>query len=272
MRRALPLLTLVLTVTASHAGQTVNVTTCGQVVQRGVRGVLVGDLACGVQWGTCQSCATCSDEVQPQVYCSSPADCPDPGVNVCAGSRFYPGSVGVYVVPGGRLYLNGFTISGAQFGVLGNRPDGTGGSASVRVYGPGTIEATGQAFTGYSGRLQDVRLRASIYGIVATKARVKDVDTSGNTIGVSTYESLRALRLTSDDNRYIGLLSYGGARVSASHLTGNALVDVTTEDPPRVVATVCEHSATLVETGQLGLYDPSGPPWGVCSLDEAPPG
>jgi hypothetical protein len=78
---------------------------------------------------------------------------------------------------------------------------------------------------------------------------------------------MRATRLTSDGNRLVGVLSYLKARISFSHVTGNTVVDITTEAPPRVTRTVCDHSAALEETGQPGIYAPTGPPWGVCSGD-----
>jgi hypothetical protein len=135
------------------------------------------------------------------------------------------------------------------------------------VNGPGTIFATREGVRFGSGRLRGFTLRDNLLGVTASKARLKDMDTSGNTIGVSVFESLRAVRLTSDDNRYLGLLSYLGARLTDSHLLGNTTADIVTEDAPRLVDTICEHSATLIETPQPGIYEPSGPPWGVCSSD-----
>ena len=70
-----------------------------------------------------------------------------------------------------------------------------------------------------------------------------------------------------DDNHYAGILSYAGARVSFSHATGNAVIDLTTELPPRVTSTTCDHSAALEETGAPGIYAPTGPPWAVCAGD-----
>ena len=249
-----------------HARLMVPVTTCGQIIERGQVGVLMTDLACGHQWGACFACNDC-DAIAPAIPCSGPADCPDPTVNTCDGGVVLS-SVGVYVLPGARLELNGHSISGAQNGIYGGRPDGTGtGNASISVTGPGTVFATREAVRFIRGKLRSIALRENVYGVTASKVRLTDVDTSGNVIGVSAFDSVRALRLTSDDNRYLGLLSYARARVSQSHLTGNPGQDITTEDPPRVSRTVCEHSAALVETGQPGIYDPSGPPWGVCSGD-----
>jgi hypothetical protein len=266
MSRSLAAAAMVLVVPAlTHARLMVSVTTCGQVIERGQVGVLMTDLACGHQWGTCRACASCA-EIVPAIPCSGPADCPDPAVNKCDGIEAVP-SVGVYVVPGARLELNGHSISGAQAGILGGRPDGTDGNASISVTGPGTVFATREAVRFYHGKLRSIALHDNLYGVAASKARLTDVDASGNTIGVSVFDSVRARGLTCDDNRSIGLLSYARARVSQSHLTGNAEQDITTEDPPRVSRTVCEHSAALEETGQPGIYSPSGPPWGVCSGD-----
>jgi hypothetical protein len=250
----------------AHARVQVPITTCGQVVERGQVGILMADLACGHQWGTCRACvqAGCAGLGVP---CSGPPDCPDPAVNVCDGSEAVP-SVGVYVVPGARLYLNGHSIGGVQFGIYGARPDNTGTSARVRIVGPGTVASTREATRGSNLSLSDgVTLTDSLYGVVASKARLKDVDTSGNTIGVSVFQALRATRVTADGNRYAGFVSYAGARLSSCHATGNAVIDVTTELRPRVAATTCDHSAALEETGQPGIYEPTGPPWGVCAGD-----
>lgn len=136
----------------------------------------------------------------------------------------------------------------------------------ARVLGPGTITATRQAITGVQ-KVAGVAMHANVYGIVCDTVRLKDVDASRNVIGVSTFDKAIAVRLTADDNRYVGLLSYGTARVSSSHLTGNVHADITTEEPPRVVKTTCEHSPSLAETWTAGIYSPTGPPWSVCSLD-----
>lgn len=255
----------------AHAVVEVEVTTCGQIVYRGQAGKLTADLDCGVQWGTCQACATAGPEwcpqIQPVVPCSGHSDCPDPNVNACDGGA-YPTSVGVYLEPGARLYLNGHSISRAQIGISGRRPDGTSGPQRIRVYGPGTVSKSREAVYVSNGWFSDgATFTDSIYGIVGGKIRIKDVNTSDNVIGVSTFDSLRATGLTSDDNRYVGIVSYMGARVSSSHVTGNDVVDITTELRPRANGTVCDHSAALEETSQPGIYDPVGPPWGICSGD-----
>ena len=199
--------------------------------------------------------------------CSGPADCPDPIVNQCGGGGGGTPSVGVFLVPGGRLELNGHTISGAQIGIYGGRPDFTSSRGTIKVSGPGTITATREAVRFYAARITGVTLHDNVWGITGSKVRLTDVDTSRNTIGASAFLSLRATRLVSDDNRYVGLLSYAGAKLTASHMTGNTVVDITTERRPRLRDTVCGRSAVLQETGQPGIYDPTGPPWGVCTGD-----
>jgi hypothetical protein len=228
----------------------------------------MADLDCGQRWGTCTACAQegCS-QLQPVVSCSGPSDCPDPAVNQCDGGAAV-WSVGVYLVPGARLYLNGHTIRRAQVGILGGRPDGTAGTARVRIVGPGAVASTREAARFYNGSLDHgVALSDSLYGVAASKVRLEDVDASGNSVGVSAFDSLRATRLVADDNRVVGILSYASARIVDSHATGNAEVDIASELPPRVRTTTCDHSAALEETGTPGLYEPDGPPWGVCSGD-----
>jgi len=258
-------------VTIAHARVEVDVTTCGQIVYRGQAGRLTVDLDCGHQWGTCRLCATAGPEscpqIQPVVPCSGHSDCPDPTVNECDGGAF-PTTVGVYLEPGARLYLNGHSISGVEIGISGSRPDGTSGPQRLRVFGPGTVSKTREAAYFSNGSFTDgATFTDSLYGLAGSKIRIKDVNTSRNAIGVSAFDSIRATRLISDDNLYAGILSYLGARVTSSHATGNDVVDITTELPPRVSNTICDHSAALEETGQPGIYDPDGPPWGICSGD-----
>ena len=271
MKRLLAGLLLAATgATGAYARDQIAVTTCGQYILRGQAGRLTTDLACGHQWGTCYACTTGIEtcpQLQPVVPCSGPSDCPDPAVDKCEGGEVQI-SIGVRLEPGARLYLDGHSISGVQIGISGNRPDGTAGPQRIRIFGPGTISKTREAAYGENLSFSDgVTLTDSLFGIAALKARVKDVDTSGNSIGVTVFDNLRATRLTSDGNRYAGVLSYEKARIASSHATGNAVVDITTEAPPRVTTTVCDHSAALEETGQPGIYAPTGPPWGVCSGD-----
>ena len=56
-------------------------------------------------------------------------------------------------------------------------------------------------------------------------------------------------------------------RLAFVHATGNAAVDITSELAPRVMSTICTHSAALEETGTPGIYEPNGPPWGICTGD-----
>lgn len=78
---------------------------------------------------------------------------------------------------------------------------------------------------------------------------------------------MKAVGLVADDNRYAGLFSYEGARVSRSHLTSNAGADIATLLAPRVVTTTCDQSAGLIVIDPGGVFDLTGPPWGVCSGD-----
>ena len=272
MSRCLVAMLLVMSGAAvAHAVVEVDVTHCGQIVYRGQAGKLTVDLDCGVVWGTCVACATAGPEscpqIQPVVPCSGHSDCPDPTVNKCEGGT-WPPSVGVYLEPGARLYLNGHSISRAQIGLSGRRADGTSGPQRIRVYGPGTVSKTREAVFFYNGWVSDgATFTDSLYGIVGSKIRIKNVDTSDNVIGVSAFDSLRATGLTCDDNRYAGIVSYMGARVSSSHVTGSDVVDITTELRPHASNTICDHSAALEETDEPGIYEPVGPPWGICSGD-----
>ncbi len=106
----------------------------------------------------------------------------------------------------------------------------------------------------------------SLFGIAGSKIRLEDVNTSGNVVGVSASMTLRATRLTSDDNHYGGLVAYRKARIASSHVTGNRVVDIAAKVFPRLTDTTCDHSASLADTTQPGVYAP-GPPWAVCTGD-----
>lgn len=154
-----------------------------------------------------------------------------------------------------------------QIGIYGGRPDFTSATGTIKVSGPGTITATREAVRFYAAQITGVTLRDNIWAITGSKVKLTDVDASRNSIGASAFVSLRATGLVADDNRYAGVLSYAGATLIASHVTGNTVIDVATEKRPRVVRTVCGLSAVLEETGEPGIYDPTGPPWGVCTDD-----
>lgn len=267
MRRVMVGLAVVLWGTCVFA-DVLPITTCGRIVSRGERGILMADLDCGQKWGTCRLCTTCFDLVQPTVPCSSPADCPDPQTQRCYSDTGAQGSIaGVYVLPGGRLEMNGHSIRNARNGVAGFAPDGVAGRGVVRVLGPGTIAATREGVAAGKGKIVGITARDSVFGVVGGTLSLVDVNASENAIGVSANYKVMAKRLTADDNRYLGLLSYASARVTASHLTGNVFGDIGTEEEPRVSSTVCDHSALLVETAQPGIYAPTGPPFGFCSQD-----
>ena len=271
MHRLLVIAVVVLAgVRSAHARVEVPVTSCGQVIHRGQAGRLATDLDCGHQWGTCYTCAiwgpdTCT-QIEPVVPCGGPSDCPDPSLNKCDGGEAER-SVGVYLEPGARLYLNGHSISGVEIGISGNRPDGTGGPQRIRILGPGMLSKTRVAADFYNGSLGGgITLTDSLFGIAGSKVRLDDVNTSGNVIGVSVFQTLRATRLTSDNNRYAGLIAYRRGRLDSSHIAGSAVVDIAAELKPQVTATTCAHSAMLEDTTQPGIYG-LGLPWGVCSSD-----
>src|SRR5262245_20516937 len=162
MTRVLIGLAIVLWSTCVFGGS-LPITTCGRVVFKGDRGILMADLDCGIKWGTCRLCTTCSDPVQPTVPCSSPADCPDPVTQRCYSDTAFPqgssSAAGVFVLPGGRLNMNGHSIRNARNGVVGFSPEGVSGRGQVRVLGPGTIAATREALVIGRGKAVGVTVR-----------------------------------------------------------------------------------------------------------------
>jgi hypothetical protein len=266
----LALLAVTIGAPVADARFTIQIRNCGILVERGQAGILMNDLDCGHVWGTCWTCpgAVSCTQIAPAIPCSGPSDCPDPASDKCDGGEVTP-SVGVYVPPGGRLYLNGHSIRNVQFAIQGSYPDGTAvGGARIKIIGPGTVERTRQGLTAANGDVSlGVTFRDSLYGLAVSKVRAKDTVASNNTIGISAYNTIRATRVTADDNLALGFLSYEGARITYSHATGNGIADVTTEVPPRVTHTTCDHSAALVETATPGIYSATGPPYGFCSGD-----
>jgi len=266
MSKVLAALMLVVA-TLVNAG-TIPITTRGQIVPSRQTGVLMNDLACGQKWGLCRACATCFPVIDPPVPCGSVTDCPDPIVNDCYWNGV-DSSVGVTVEPGARLKLNGHSISGAHVGVSGRFQDGSvpKGSPRIKVLGPGTISGTSEGInSAAAATVTGVALHDNWSGFYGYAARLRNVDASGNSAGV-TVDELRAVGLIADGNRYAGVFSYDEARIVRSHLTGNGGADIATLMPPRVRTTVCDHSAGLVVVNPSGIFGLTGPPWGVCSGD-----
>ena len=271
MRRFLfVLVTVAVTASLAHGRVIIQVRSCGKLIDRGQAGILMADLDGGHQWGRCYECPggrSCA-AIEPAVSCSGRSDCPDPVTDKCDDAGESPASVGIYVAPGGRLYMNGYSIRHVQHAILGTYPDGVATSGRIRVIGPGTVASTREAIYITDGSLSGgLTLTDSLYGVAASKLRAKDVDASDNVIGLSVFNTMRATRVTADNNLYAGFVSYEGARITYSHATGNTVADVTSELPPRVTATVCDHSAALEETATPGIYSATGPPWGFCSGD-----
>jgi hypothetical protein len=181
-RLLIALLLATLAATTARARVEIPITTCGQYVLRGQVGILMTDLACGHQWGTCFACATAGlatcPQIQPAVPCAGPSDCPDPAVNECDGSTF-PVSIGVRLEPGARLYLTG--IRSARRDRHQRQPTGTAGSNASGWSDRDIFKTRGGVL--HQRVVQRRRTLTDSPRIVALKMQLKDVDTSGNVIG-----------------------------------------------------------------------------------------
>ena len=226
-----------------RAAGAVDVTECGQVIEAGQVAQMRNDL----------QCATGPD---------SPFS-----------------ALGVYLQPGAKLQLNGFTVSG----------DGTGtgilcGSPGAR-FRPCKIEGPGEVRAFYAGincggcriAVRDAAFRGNLYGIYiplagwlvarhvvasdniragiwAQRVRAAHVEASNNgEFGVSANGSLRLKRLTATANGAPGVV--GGrsrGRILNSVVTGNDTAgdgyDIVSVGPVRLTGTSCGRS------GQLRYY------------------
>jgi hypothetical protein len=240
-----------------------DVTQCGQAVPSGMTGELAVDLDC-------------------------PTDLPSGSLAELSA---------VYLEPGARLRLNGFTLSGRDVGVgcsgvcavegpgtIRDFPVGVlsygmtrvrdvvfreNGQSAVYVLGVRTLRATNVTVLDSSGLVAVVahRLRAEgltidrcWYGIIATTMTGSDIAVTGCGQRGIGAERVRASGLHVVDNAGVGLWSERVVLFD-SVLTGNdtlgAGIDLRSDRVPRLVGTACGRS----ERGETGAS------WGVCQDD-----
>jgi hypothetical protein len=256
-------LLLLLLIALGRDAAAVDVTACKQVIGRGEVGELVGDLDC-------------------------PTDLPSGSLAELSA---------VYLEPGARLRLNGFTLSGLDFGVgCGGRCtiEGPGtiqgfplgvvsygatrvedvvfrenGQSAIHLLGRGTLRATDVdifdadglvAIIAHRVRAERLAIADCWYGISAVALSGSDITVSGCGQRAIGGGSVRASRLTVTDNAGVGLWAERVV-LSDSVLTGNdslgAGVDLRSDRFPRLQNTACGRSERN-ETGQS---------FGVCAND-----
>jgi len=205
---------LVLLLCLADSARSADITQCTQKVLAGEKAILQADLVCG-DAGFCQE----GLDVGDQPCTGSGPPCP-PG-NACV--RF-----GVRVGNGGRLDLNGHSISGpsagaavdcagrctiagpgaladAEFGIHMNRGGRIivkdlalhGNIAGIEGDDPGKL------------RLSNLTVSANGYGMLVADVSAKTIDVSGNThIGLQS-SILRAKGVTANGNGEEGIVSFG---------------------------------------------------------------
>lgn len=239
------MLTVVLLLLAVRTALAVDVTECGQVIEANQVGLLRNDLQC------------------------------------TAGPTWPFSAQGVYLHPGARLKLNGFTIGG----------DGTGtgvicGSPGARlrpctIDGPGEIRGfwAGVNCGGCTVVVRDAAINAHVNGIYiplagkliakrvvasdnersgiwADRVRATDVEASRNgDFGVSAFATLRLKRLEATANGAPGVVGgHGRGRIVDSVVTGNDVAgdgyDIVSVGPLRLMRTTCSRSGKLRYHGQ----------------------
>ena len=229
-------LTLAWASIVSASPQTVPVTTCGQTVPRKAIGYLTGNLDC---------------TAQPNPY--APA---------------------VFVDRGGRLDLQGFTITGGGFGVWCGKDnlDGSYSSGKCRVVGAGgTIENSniaGIAGAGVVAANLTVRnsVGSGIGGGTLKLGGVTLIDNGGD--GADAFGDLKVTGSLVSGNHFSGLTA--GRRIKAvdSTIVDNSLdsqcgssancADIVSFRRPSMKNSVCGTSQSSSVAGQN---------WGVCTSD-----
>jgi len=232
LRAAVALLPLVLLHTAPAAAIVdVDVTSCGQTIDSGTRGRLVGDLDCSAYPGT-----------------------------------GYDGAL--VVLRGAQLDLAGFTLtvrSGA-YGVVCGEPCGEGSIArcksTCKVTGSGgSIVGAGVGIVAASLDVRDVTITGADTAIGSWRKllvrRVTLVDNvawgifgAGPGLKPKIYDS-------SITNSGTGVNTGYGVVLKRSTVTGNAYGDLVTSRRPKLVDSTCG----------VSLGAPGGGSWGVCTAD-----
>jgi hypothetical protein len=260
-------------VAESHAGGTIAITACGQVVPPGYTAVLMNDIVCP-PWGVCYPPSPCAppgvpcQPIQPTVACRAAAECPDPAHDNCYPPPGKNGSIGLVLGRGARLEMNSHSLSGSYYGLLSGTFDSSGvlvSAGKMTIKGPGAIFQTQEAGFAVSLKADGISIHGNPLGFWANRIDAKNLVGSANGVFLVAERSIKASGLAVTGGEY-GVISDGSAKISDSSITGNTAGDIETVRRPRVRNVVCDHSAQLVPTGQPGQFA-VGPPWGVCSGD-----
>ncbi len=237
------------------AARAVDVTTCGQVLDKRAQGELVADL-----------------------------DCPQQG---------NPLPSAVTLGAGATLSLNGFTLSGAAIGVRCTgtcRIEGPGtiDGFSLGILGGTTVRVTNVVVSNTSQAIQSTKLQLTGVGVVQAagtgilaevlKAEQVTVDQARYGLMLLKRGVATDLSVTNSGARGISGLKFKGDRVTVtgsgeegslvdrlalrdSTVTGNGVftdgVDIRSSRFPKLIATTCGLSQNAV----------TGLPFGVCTLD-----
>ena len=235
----------------------VDVTTCGQEVPHGEIGTLVADLDCSsaaagssaVVLGSRGTLAMGGHRIVPPVdgmgvYCDDQTACAISGPGEISNG---PGAIGIWTE--GNFTVTDVSLHDLRIGVgayFARRSKLVNVSANNNtefgVLGPGHLKATSLVMNdnGWTGILCYGRMRIMLDGFTA-----HGNGAVSNQFGGAIY-------------------NYGGASLSNSVVTGNKYqgmdVDLIVGRRPRLVASVCDHSAVVTT---YGVH----PDWAVCTLD-----
>lgn len=248
-----------------RAASGVDVTTCGQVVDKGDFGVLVGDLTCAGTAVVLEQRATL-DLAGFTITVTGPG--PGAAVN-CIGRRcavhsnaVAPGKllgnsghagIAMQAVPLGKVELRNLVIDGFLHNVQ---------AATARVFAT-DVSVTGAASNGMIARRLDldaVNATGNLAGLYATISIKFGVVTASNNAGagMASGGKVKGTQLTASGNE-LGVVG-SHVRLFNSSVTGNTNTDVVSlEHAPSLHGTACDTSSN---TAPLG-----GTPWGVCALD-----
>jgi hypothetical protein len=200
--------------------------------------------------------------------------------------------VGVTLLRGARLQLNGHVLSGGVRAVLADITKGrawidgpgTVAGAEIGISTPGSTRGRGAGL-----HLTDVTLNGNGIGVFADRLRLTRVDAQGNNHGISAnYRvkgddvvasnnnrfgvwsaagTIRMRRLTATDNGWFGVIATQGGRVALvdSTVTGNAAayggIDISSSRRPSLRNVTCGLSSDSFSVFVTGTS------WGVCASD-----
>ncbi len=223
-----------------------DITACGQQVEAGETGVLTTDLVCtdplDVDGGTLDFAGHTITQTggRSGVVCGDSCTLTGPGEITGAHASDPNVSASGVVIYGSRVTIQDLNIHDNDWGIVGQ----------VR-----------------SATLNNVAVSNSVHSGIYLNARVKGtnvtVSNSGE-FGLLGSQRVAMSGVTVTGSGMAGVISaVGRLALRDSTVTGNGggTLDLLSPRRPKLMNTVCDHSA------MLNSDDSTGPPWGVCTQD-----